>query len=96
MFRQYSIAEIKVLVPSEAMNANYSFHICHLRDIRRDNETEACFENYKLDFAYPPPGRIAAVGQQNRRGLQSFYVRLPLTIMSRAVLRTTVTTGNQK
>lgn len=89
IFRQLSTAEIKVLIPSEAMNANFSFDICNSNGAL----TEPCFDRYKLEFDAPPPSRVAAVGHQNRRGFKSFYVRLPFALMDRAVLRTTITTG---
>lgn len=93
IYRQFSTARIELFVPSEYLNANISFDLCHLGNNANAVETEECFDKNKLEFTTAANGPFVAVGSQNTRGRHVFYVRIPFVKMSRAVLRTTATTG---
>lgn len=94
IFRQFTIAEVRLLIPSDVINANFTFDLCNLGNNANANETESCFA--KLDFVVAPFKLSAVIGPQNTRGLLRFYVKMPFRRMQRAVLRTTAVTGNEK
>lgn len=91
VYRQLSSAQVDLFIPSEYLNANISFDLCHLSDHKNNTESEDCFEQHKLH--YTTTGYVASVGADNTQGLYTFLVQMPFMIMKRAILRVSATTG---
>lgn len=92
MFRQMQSVRINIIATSLILNADIVFDLCHLKDLN-SVETEECFAEYKLSYTTAPDGQVAHVGAKNRNGTHNFFVTLPISKMTRGVLRMTAVTG---